>query len=117
MISANDIRVGNWVAHSGSNKPKRITVEDFWSHYDNQDKKDRFYYYDYIPLTPEILGKAGFVKDRYGCWSTDSITLDVLTDSTLWYYVTEEKRIAIISLHQLQNLYFALTGQELQINL
>jgi len=79
-----------------------------------------------IPLTPEILEKCGFVEDKYNpgrfekeiddqhklvYGSYDGIILEC--DDT--FYNIELSKIQYV--HQLQNLYFALTGNELNINL
>jgi hypothetical protein len=78
-----------------------------------------------IPLTPEILEMAGFEKTyessfsiRYDHNLTQFIGYDISKadsmETGLRYY---GNRIKVQYLHQLQNLYFALTGQELNIDL
>lgn len=76
-----------------------------------------------IPLTPEILEKAG-VKD---VWIKNSwmIVEDVSGGESFGWSMkvrnasyTKEIEFAYFKyLHQLQNLYYALTGEELPINL
>ena len=87
-----------------------------------------------IPLTPEILEKCGFVKSKsdkddnedhyvYGNQVANNFSLYFDTDhweiaqewndSRVYFYFWNH----INHLHQLQNLYFALTGEELKINL
>lgn len=73
-----------------------------------------------IPLTPDVLHKAGF---------DDSLTkgelilyLDqgfIVYDGKECFFEIDGDRIGkeIKYLHQLQNLYFALTGEELKIDL
>lgn len=75
-----------------------------------------------IPLTPEILEMCG-----YKYWNIDHNC----TDPNDAYWVHPKMKFAINNikwtvqkldiqiqyLHQLQNLYFALTGQELDINM
>ena len=77
-----------------------------------------------IPLTPEILVKAGFEvinhvhgysfysMDRKG-QKRDRPAIDIYDTKTLYMgqWVNHCKYV-----HQLQNLYFALTGEELEIN-
>jgi len=77
-----------------------------------------------IPLTQEVLEKCGF---RYGeitpCQS--SKTLDALVKFSFWIEPRDNDfiyhwiggNITITTLHQLQNLYFAITGDELNIKL
>lgn len=75
-----------------------------------------------IPLTEEILLKCGFKKTNYDSyfetkkWSNGESIITVTDDDCLVSMEnTFNKRCE--DLHQLQNLYFALTGQELTINL
>jgi len=129
MITANELRIGNWVAMD----------KEF-----NQIRRDDFEMANYIestfepiPLTPEILEKAGFEKDIY------MRTKDVISSIRFTRYLNAigiiinikllkngktlimfsgcEKRLIdpnyIKHLHQLQNLYFALTGEELAVEL
>lgn len=83
--------------------------------------KDRVIFEDIepIPLTPEILEKAGFKQ----AISNDKIWLLRIGDTNLmlrdgeaWSYVGPIP-LKINYVHQLQNLIFALTGTELTINL
>lgn len=79
-----------------------------------------------IELTPEVLGWAGFV-DPAGNGMGYRISLNSV-DELCWYkqdnslrYQTKlygfSRDYDIHYLHQLQNLYFALTGEELTISL
>lgn len=81
-----------------------------------------------IPLTEEILLKAGFEKAHNDYHNTDQfrhphfkLLLRSEEDGSYTpcshgqYLYSKGERIN--SLHQLQNLFFALTGQELEINL
>lgn len=80
-----------------------------------------------IPLTEEWLLKFGFVKDNNGNYWIDLQThyLELIPSNSYWYPVyaqvpemssEEEQSVSlnrIKNVHQLQNLYFTLTGQEL----
>lgn len=76
-----------------------------------------------IPLTPEILEKAGFVTigryaigvGGYNVFAKGRIELLQPNEGDPYILAFYEAKIT--HLHQLQNLYFALTGQELTINL
>jgi hypothetical protein len=72
-----------------------------------------------IPLTEEWLLKFGFLKRK------KSLALDVFENKVLYIrfdnqdkyqFFLNGKYIQIHYLHQLQNLYFALTGTELTLN-
>lgn len=69
---------------------------------------------DPIPLTPEWLVKFnGYEHDGFWRLPFGGIDLDIKEHVTLWggYYVEH-----ITTVHQLQNLYFALTGREIEIS-
>ncbi len=67
-----------------------------------------------IPLTEEWLVKFGFIKDFYGFVLDDKMSLSFSTKlSPFWQ--DSPLSINIQYVHQLQNLYFALTGSELEI--
>lgn len=85
-----------------------------------------------IPLTPELLEKCGFEKFPYDADDEDVEywILKLPESGQISYYKPGEffvsdthspdfygAKVNITHLHQLQNLYFALTGEELQINL
>lgn len=81
-----------------------------------------------IPLTHEILEKAGFVYDEtneeytIGGIDFDANDQDIEKTFTLWSDNKEDfecyfSDIPIKSVHQLQNLFHALTGEELEIKL
>lgn len=106
--------------------------------YDQKDNITQFDYLYPIPITPEILEKSGLeIQKGYRAWGKDyditwldisvpdplilvlekdEIKLIVKTDDSPMMVEMEEAQ-KIKYLHQLQNLYFALTGEELQITL
>jgi hypothetical protein len=111
MIKANELRIGNWVYNSG--EPYKIDWrnDDYW-HTDSLEP---------IPLTPEILEKCGF--NNFG---KDLIHSDFAIEkrkdiAVLWpnegCTETHNIKVPCKYLHQLQNLFFALTGEELEINI
>lgn len=125
-IKAIELRIGNWV--SGVNSYKKI------DHLDIRDVAENRLIVPFIPipLTEEILLKAGFKSREASTCNeyyigTNEVTQDWLF-SLVWLHNPERinapnapfyrnGRHTIYYLHQLQNLYFALTGQELEINL
>lgn len=107
MIQENELRVGNYL-YDGVGGIIKVEVDDL---YDNVRK-----YYEPIPIMEEILLKCGFEKSytkgvfRLGDWTIDLY-------SKTWKFKREWIDINFKYLHQLQNLYFALTNQELEIKL
>ena len=119
-MKANELRIGNWVMYEGNKY--QVLADDFgWLQYDNHEATP-------IPLTPEILEKAGFEKREWlffnqNFYDKKPLTYDC-TDGRIYYESDETDEIGekygvnfyhIKSLHSLQNLIFALTGEELDI--
>lgn len=70
-----------------------------------------------IPLTAEILEKAGFVSDMMAdgflSYSKDGVEIDM----PYFEFFYGESSIEVKYVHQLQNLIHSLSGQELEIEL
>tara|TARA_R110000851_G_scaffold254156_1_gene406645 strand:- start:479 stop:799 length:321 start_codon:yes stop_codon:yes gene_type:complete len=106
-MNATELRLGNWVINPFGTL-FQITVID-----------ERMYGFEPIPITEEWLVKFGFKDNNY--------TFDLMANrkklSFGWYSMavssgvrsgfTMNKYKHIKHVHSLQNLYFALTGQEL----
>ena len=124
MIQANELRIGNLVNFGDSTLIVDINVLKDLDVY-NQHKIEP------IPLTEEWLVKLGFEKRKD---KTPKIALDIVCvwnkKQFFFFYESKNNLIAIDFLnsdyfgtktteiqyvHQLQNLYFALTGEELTI--
>ena len=126
MIKANELRIGNLVY--GFKTIWQIDSTDFR----NYDTDTGELPYDPIPLTPEILEAFGF--KRYDIGETDEENAWILpvdqSDKNNYlskFTLTNEMEycfrddftgrlhyVKVGSAHQLQNLYFALTGEELE---
>lgn len=65
-----------------------------------------------IPLTEEWLKKFGF-KRTLNTWKIDGLKIYGYNDIGYNTFMSLENKIAIKYVHQLQNLCFALTGEEL----
>ena len=123
MIQAKDLRIGNWVMYDNKifevdtismEFPTLNTIE-FGIGVVKWDKLNP------IPLTEELLIKCGFKKINhihgYSFWAMGikggRPKIDIYENYTLYmgYMVNHIKY-----LHQLQNLIFALSGEELEIN-
>jgi len=125
MIQANELRIGNWLADKQNRKgkvieltPRTITVKmPFSKLKDTYIGKSAF---KGIPITEDILLKAGFEKNgSYKEIKLNQVSITIklldgeyfLVDASGWYGK------GFIYLHSLQNLIYALTGTELTINL
>jgi hypothetical protein len=122
-MEAKDLRISNWVIGENS-FPTKITAYD----YEHSD----FDKIQPIPLSPELLIAAGFKKDgklphwiyyRYRTGNhgeRKTFTIASNSDATVFYFEAAKGRRMTASfhyLHQLQNLYYSLTQEELTIDL
>lgn len=124
MIKANEIRHNNLFIIDGKVQA--------WSIYWGDQLGDgviKLEEIDPIPLTPEIMEKAGYKKDIENTgppinedlevwhheWAPVSFMIDNYGALIICDYHVNINRPKFV--HQLQNLIFALTGEELQISL
>ena len=125
-MKANELRLGNLVTATLTNEIYEIgiwalrVIEDgnYQNSYDTETKV-----YKPIPLTEEWLLKFGFKKqlDKSFAKNDFSIFLDKRFKTNLFLQENQEDfkwfsyELKVEYIHQLQNLYFALTGEELKI--
>jgi hypothetical protein len=131
MIQTSELRIGSIYkflegdCFSGETEP--LHTAHFWTAHEYSEKIED--HVEGIPLTPEILEKCGFVKEgdfyylrieAQDLGKAGIRYMETRTDGG-WCYLCgiDGGRIgtAIWHLHQLQNLYFALTGEELNYQL
>lgn len=120
MISASELRLGNWVnLNDGSG------VDDFrqvigysegclWTLVSGCRFAQRHLRPDEvfaIPLTREILSSCGFTWDDDGHYFHEDLGEDIV----LWIFNSQSMRVKY--LHQLQNLFYELVGEELKIDI
>lgn len=128
-MTANEIRLSNWFI-GYDDKPFKWEIEHFANLatvYPDEIIKSP------IPLTEEILLKAGgkrFDEDKIILMLNDPSThLVLMKVGTHWFpqieqtgeFASEGVNVVFLNfidyLHQLQNLFFALTGEEIKIEL
>lgn len=114
MINANELMLGNWVNHIMQNV--KLTPNILLNI--SNDSRN----YSPIQLTPEILEKAGFERVNHIHGYTFYSSKKKLGNPCIYVYDTKTEVMGYMVshvkyVHQLQNLYFALTGQQLEINL
>ena len=119
-MKANELRIGNLLNWNGSESP--IQAGGIYLYESGQLNIIP----EPIPLTEEWLVRFGFVKKKRGGWyvlkrgssKTNNLKMFHLGEfNDEGQYNTKggcmSGYIPIIHVHQLQNLYFALTGEEL----
>lgn len=123
MINANELRVNNWYRQLHTGKESQVTLFLLGEISDDESYLDHLFP---IQLSPEVLLACGFRKDSeyrfsrelpIGNGSDIEVSYDPFFDE--WEITLENGKNeffpeSIKSLHQLQNLYFALTGKELE---
>ncbi len=115
MIKAEEVRYGNYIWQNIREKRKKVTGLSA-----RQINASNGKYFDGIPISKEILFSCGFSeKDMadLGIYIYLTISHEItlsLNEGTIWI---GEHDTRVRYLHQLQNLYYALTQTELTINL
>lgn len=123
-MQANEIRIGNYILHHNhkikesfdecivwmiSEDHLRVRVNDSHNEAVSSD------YCSGIPLTEEWL--LGFGLDKETCIGSDFYMIFESPDyeeNKIFVFSRNNEHLAVVKhVHQLQNLYFALTGEEL----
>ena len=125
-MTANELRIGNWVLHTNGNGDFTFEIEEILAKGINVVHNGGIWFikYEYIEpitITPEILEKCGFDYD-----ASYDVPKVQKGNFILWGYENEfganfghieQLDVSVKHLHQLQNLYFALCGEELNVQL
>ena len=139
MISANELRIGNWVKlnnpkarpkevgnfaevlaidseHSFNEHKGTVTIKPFG---ELNSYRQFFVFIEPIELTPEILEKSGYYNydEENNRWlHTEDVGFgDYYMNEKLLYFGTS--CVSIEYLHELQNLIYALNKKELNVEL
>ena len=114
-MNANELRIGNWLI--------RLDGSVFQTNASDINIIDRMPIHlrpKPIPLTEEWLLKFGFgYRDSisYSGWYSPihaGRSIRIYKDG-VWGYKYAYSEVSLVYVHQLQNLYFALIGEELEI--
>lgn len=113
-MKAAELRIGNWI-QSSSNKEYQINLSWYECCKDSTEGRDIQLDTFPIPLTEEWLIKFGFELNSNNNWSHWNFGLNFYKDGD--FFESDQLPIFIYLqyVHQLQNLYFAITGEELTI--
>jgi hypothetical protein len=115
-MNANEFRIGNWYSQFGN--LHQVTWDTIKA---LGDAPETQLWCKPIPLSPEILEKFGFGKDissQYGGYLIkvkEGESIRIVNDESIgWHWPMNGYNRPITNyIHQLQNLIFALTGEEL----
>ena len=121
MINAKEIRIGNLVEYRITDKlderkewweVSEIDADDIhWlSKVDTKDED-----FKAIPLTEEWLLKFGFINDKVLEFYRNDFTDSTIIIDYNFICLLGYSHVKLKYVHQLQNLYFALTGSELTV--
>lgn len=124
MIPTFDLRIGNWITVSGV--AYRVTaVSEMKVHLKGHKSGVIFEELHPIPITQEIIEKAGFKKrgrsDLYDKIPDEGFTYHLYSYKIMVFHGPENTlchwlNTRIVFLHQLQNFYYYLTGREILIS-
>ena len=127
-MKAIELRIWNWCTRTNKKSSEKITIQltascilDISSNGENSS-----FVYEPIPLTEKWLLKLGFYMENKSYFFLPSRTRTNKSNKTFeytkdlnldWYILLDDStRIYLEYVHQFQNLYFALTNEELTIN-
>lgn len=132
MIQAQDLRIGSWVQHTTQWSYRNESVKPFYFQWEERDwyavgesTMDLKKAVCPIPLSPEVLVACGFRLETKVWWIFPDEDMDgwVLLDNSpreetfsLCYEQIVLGVPVFKHLHQLQNLHYSLTGEELTYN-
>lgn len=107
-----DIRIGNLITYQDENETTEpIIIKVGVSDIVLMNENFKSVKYEPIELTEDWLVKVGFDKKGDGEYYLSYYTIVIDDEITLWQGYC---RLCVFKyLHQLQNLYFSLTGEEL----
>jgi hypothetical protein len=103
-MKANELRINNWVRQRESDT--YIQIEQYLL------CNEELCHYQPITITEEWLLKLGFERDNQGNWRLKS-GYHWIELYFYHVYINGQQVVLIDYVHQLQNIWFALTGKEL----
>ena len=127
-MKANELRIGNWIHNpvQGVDFKACVIALSEINFEDGNKIKDDKYRFQPIPLTFEWLKRFGFQSDNFTDEDrTPFLRIDDDHGSRIIHVLLGGPTLVVFDdnivshikyVHQLQNLYFALTGEELTLN-
>lgn len=112
-MEVNELRVGNLYVNY-EDKICPWGCDDFAMLWKNQGLEVDELIRNFIQLTDEWLLKFGFVEEFENKFYKNSIAIEIFENECI-VYLGDFVDLSIKYVHQIQNLYFAMTGEELAI--
>lgn len=109
-MKANELRIGNIIGSIHTDITWKVDLFLFNEIFDDQTYLDHL---KPIPLTEEWLINFGFYNSERLKNSFIKNGVHIYIQDTAFWYDLANDSIEVKTIHQLQNLYFALTGEEL----
>jgi hypothetical protein len=126
-MKANELRIGNFLKYDDEIIQVSNLCKNYVEFYDKEDLLigDTPKYFQPIELTEELLVKIGFEGEMYEfCLHTEdaNITVNLIENRVeISFFGNCEAELCIKYnvkyLHELQNVYYCLTNEELEVNL
>ena len=115
-MNANELRVGNIVEIIHIDYGRKINAINVYDLVSIHEESESLSFHP-IPLTELWLKRFGFEHSRAGLWGNNYILngVSIQLVATGVYAFVSYPRCEIKFVHQLQNLYFALTREELTL--
>lgn len=129
MIKINELRIGNIVEYNGFHLPVYSIIGAFPNEdcrYNDKAQVDLVCdgfvtvnedEIDPIPITPEILTRCEFKRDKYGVYSLNCIHIFFKREESFVSIYNTDSLYNIKNLHQLQNLYYMMYNKDMEVKL
>lgn len=129
MIKINELRIGNIVEYNGFHLPVYSITGAFPRKKTRYNDKalvdlscDGFITANEdeinpIPIIPEILTRCEFKRDRYGVYSLNCIHIFFERGESFVSIYNTDPLYYIKNLHQLQNLYYMMYNEDMEVKL
>jgi len=113
-MTAQELRIGNLVYDSDNDVMAISEISDVWVSFKGSNIKNFNSSIKPIPLTEKLLNKCEFKFKELGF---ENLSVSYGTTSKEIHFVIGSHYVRLNFVHELQNLYFALTKHELTIKL
>lgn len=119
MIKANELRIGNWVRDTWQDDQINNIIELNALEFSVRVCKGNCNKLEPIPLTPEVLKACGCTQgeDKEMWRNSQGVWLTQRHNTDMFFVIGFRFGHYIKYLHEYQNVVYAFTGEELEINM